>query len=366
MEAARQVLAEGLSQLEAHIHGLELRDVALARSAPDEPVEFQRYREHILQRSTSELSLEYCAAVVFLYGLWERFVESVLAAYVSALNSVVDEFAHLPQELRAQHTNLSAELLLARHHQKYAGVVEEASLVRNLNSCMRGESDYKLNTLAFAQHSQNLRIDVVTEMFARVGLPALSAQVRQSRPLSGLLEERGHVALASLSDGVAFHEINDLAARRNEVAHGETSSLLSREFMRDYARYVGIVGQTIVGVLRQQLLRVDADQNGIKMPSPIAVYNRSIVCFASVGVDVRVGDRIVGISGRRRYHASEIQSIEVDHERRSMIDKSSSEAFAALVQFPAKLNWEYRLIPAAEDCTQPEEAGGATPIERRV
>jgi RiboL-PSP-HEPN len=57
----------------------------------------------------------YVTGIILLYGLFEQFIEDILAAYIEELNSIVENFADMPEKIKEGHTTLSAQLLINRN-----------------------------------------------------------------------------------------------------------------------------------------------------------------------------------------------------------------------------------------------------------
>ena len=157
----------------------------------------------------------------------------------------------------------------------------------------------------------------------------------------------GKPSPANLPDKVAFEEINDLVARRNEVAHGDVDTLLARPLLRDYIQFVRSTAAAVTRALESEVWRFEIRHHGFDMPAPLKAYSQScVVCFPSApDCGVRVGDRMFAVSGDGQLFSSIIDRIEIDGHEKAVIPPKMECAFGVKLSFGAKENWSYTVVP---------------------
>lgn len=346
MDGALEKLQFGLSNLRAYLTGQELRDALLSASkGSSTTAEMQRYLDCLSGNRLGEVSVEYSASIVLLYGIWERFVEETLIDYIEHINSIVPKFGSLPKRLLDDHVDRTAELLLARHQQKYEGIVDASLLINNLATCSPDSVNFRLNAIAFAHHGQNLRMDIVNDMFSGAGLSGFTQLIKNDLRFSNYLTSIGRDQLSSKANNVVFEEVNDLASRRNEISHGEQSQILSRDIIREYMDFIQELSIAMVSVLSVDCLRLVSKFYGAEMPDVISVINRRIICFPNTPAGgIAVGDGLIAETRSGQIFASPVQRLEVNKISVASISDLSTSPFGVEVSFSAKPNWKYKLV----------------------
>lgn len=303
------------------------------------------YAEAMDKHRVADGLLNYSAIVVLTYGAFEQLIEELIVEHIQILNRIVPTFQQLPGPIQAQHTDLSAVLLRARTTRKYETRVQEVELLQNLLLCAQGGANYRLNAMAFAQHSANLRIGLLNEMFAQVDVGGLTAELRQDAELSNIAAARAGVELANQPDSVVFRDLDDLAERRNDVAHGEVVNILTDSELMDVLKFVRALARALVAILEENALRHEIKFHGTLLPPPINVYNNRIVCFADSPVDLHKGGRLAALRANGRATVGRINEIQVNGDKRDVVQAHRGEAFGVCVGFHIKPNWAFYGLP---------------------
>ena len=86
--------------------------------------------------------------------------------------------------------------------------------------------------------------------------------------------ERGRfpsgTSVAQLPLTATFAPLEEIAGRRNEIAHGAPSELMAPDILTDWIEFVEQFGQAVVRVLRQELLQAEVSYRATALPAPIA------------------------------------------------------------------------------------------------
>jgi len=202
-------------------------------------------------------------------------------------------------------------LLRKTEQSRYKGIHTKEQIIANLHSCSSDPDNFALNADAFTQHTANFRKSVIDDLFASAGLSNVCKLVFDHPNFASFIEEQGLDKLQdeirnasdpnegeeqrkSFEDKSSYY-LNDLADRRNEVAHGVPSDLLDLHLFLEYVAFFDIFGETLFEVLVHDLLSWEAEHRGIKIGKPTAVYERgAIVCLILKNVSVKKGDYVVG------------------------------------------------------------------------
>lgn len=301
---------------------------------------------------------DYKLAILIIYGSFECYIENIIAQYVSKLNSTVGSFASLPASIQSNHTELSAKLLssICAGYSKYEHI-DSAEIVEHLHSCYASPQNYKLNVAAFTQHTANLRINVIRELFSVIGITGIDSLIIKNPnfidflgkidpELSILLEEQRENAYYER----CFQRLNDVIERRNDIAHGvedADDNILSTDVLLEYANYIMEISKSIYSIVLCEFAKISILSGGsniLCLGLPISVYNNSIVCFNSNGQKISQGDTIASINSNNQVRVGEIESLEIDHQPIKCIPTNGNYGFGAKISFYANKNYNYYII----------------------
>lgn len=226
-------------------------------------------RQYVLVRRR----FDYAAFIVALYASFEKFIESLIAAYAK-LESQRVPYAELPERLIVKHRVKTAEMLNRGRigEGRYVGTTE-LEVVKNLYECINGTRPYRLNEAAVVAHDVNLRAVELDSVFIAMGIDGVCSSVRRA---DALLEWHRDAAQldATPEDGVPVTTIetrlNDIVERRNAVAHrgGNPDDLLGPVQMRESINFIEALAKSVfarvVGAYLQN--RYVAPSAGITLP----------------------------------------------------------------------------------------------------
>jgi hypothetical protein len=204
---------------------------------------------------------------------------------------------------------------------------------------------------SFTYHAANFRAEVIDQTFTRIGIENVTRRMLDCRVFIDYLRrtypERDLTRIEGRSNEFYLNYLNELAERRNEVAHGEASELLSNELLLAYIDFFRAFGPALYEVVMTDIWPFEVKYRGIELGSPIRVFNNSIVCIAIQNLTIRVGDLLIARSAdsAKSYVGDEIQEIQVDNERRDEVHASSNTKIAMRVTYHAKQNQTFFLVP---------------------
>jgi len=299
-------------------------------------------------RSSNNKSLyDYTTVIVSLYGYLERYIEGLIGEYIDCVMGLSSRFEDLPEPIRTKHLDLSLELSRKVNQQRYLGSVRLEDIVANLHACYRTPTTYKLNSLAFAQHSANFRHDVVTNTFPQCGIQGVAQAIRQVEPFTSFLEredsERDVQGYLANDDTIVFFRLDDLASRRNDVAHGSpVDEVLSNDLLRTYVDFVEAYAEGLAVVVYEESLPLMCKQ-ATALGSPIRIYNDHIVCVNLFEGQIAVGDILIAKTNQssRPFKGGPIKSIERNHVPRESVEGGSDVQIGLRVEFHAKHNHQF-------------------------
>jgi len=340
---------DGLSLLRHHLDGLDKQD-ALLNVDPgtcDAANELIADLQSHCRRKNNKSQYDYNMVIVSLYGYLERYIEDLIGEHLDQVVDVVARFSDLPASVQEKHLPLSLELARKADRQKYESSARPDEIISKLHSCYASPDKYNLNVLAFAQHSANFRQSVITQTFAQCGIADVAQGVKQSEPFISFLRKENPELDVNLFIGkendVVFSRLNDLAERRNDVAHGSiVDEILSRDILREYVDFVEAYAEGLGLFVFERTLPFMLPSS-VRLGTAIEVIDNRIVCVNLLGGEISVGDMIIARTQdtRRPYKGGPIREIQRENISLEKITGGPGVQIAMLVDFGAKQNHEF-------------------------
>lgn len=279
--------------------------------------------------------LNYSSAVIALYGALERFGEGSIADYVRYLNSVCPNYGELPEALRKVHLEATLKVLQAPDLDRLGS---SKAFISDFNSCLQGTESYQLTPATFSYHTSNFRHTLFKTLWDRVGLPDVTGAIGRDPGYSA--------AVRAMDPGEApnsFFRLDDIAERRNEIAHGvDISELLALPLILQYVDVVEAFGAALRKCVISAALGLAVKHHGFAHGLPLAVYNNEIVCVTCTVGQVAVGDVLVAKRPDGMFQGSRIADIQVDGQSVPQVDAEEGPVKVGMkIAFHAKQNNEY-------------------------
>ena len=275
--------------------------------------------------------------IVSLYGFLERYVEDVIFEYLQIISGYCHGYESLPLAIRKNHLNLSIEKITKLKSQK--GIEESIrvakinSTIKSMGSMFGGQDDFILNFDAYLEHTSNFRYESINKIFSQVGIDNISRLcVKNANFMESLCEKYNldddvnhQVALSLL-----IAELDDLAQRRNEVAHGViVDSIESLEISRSRIRFIESYVCAMDEILSTSLDEFRAaSARRIELGKPDKVFqNINVIGFNKIEIDtgseinLSVGDELLAINEKsdRKVLTGQVISLELASEKKERI-----------------------------------------------
>jgi hypothetical protein len=353
MKDGLQSFKERLAALRHYIDGLEIESELLSATiesdTPSPESIVVKFQEHLVPFISQVRIFNYNSIVISLYGFFEQFIESMLRNYIDYLNEIVPKFSELPDSIKQNHTELSFEQIKRIKSSRYRGDFTETEIILSLHTCVNDADNYQVNAEAFVHHTANFRTDVIQESFTQVGVENISRRVLECTGFQDYLKTvNPDRDVENIKIDEAFFYLDDLAERRNEVAHGAPSEMLNNTRFLDYITFFEAYGLALYEVVYESTLPYIVKHHGIELGPPIAVYNSKIVGISVSNRTVQVGDLLIAQTANtaRPYLASEIQSLHVDKTAYKEVPANPDGVDIGMrVTFNAKDNQSFFLVP---------------------
>lgn len=304
---------------------------------------------HNATRPSVKRQFEYRSMIVSIYGVLEQYLDSLVIEYLQEVNRITPRYDSCPDSIKKNHIEVSLELVARAQQKSYRGELSVSEIVSHLHSCLADCHPFTLNSHAFTLRRANYRTEVIATTFSRIGITPLINLVRQSRSFQdGILHLFPEQDIGKLSDAVVFQLLDDLADRRNDVAHGNVSEVLSYELLVPYIDLIQATAIAVHEVVSSSLFAQLATHFGSPESRAVAVHNNSIVCLRVNGIVVSRGDLIVGWNDNKsRYVGGPIIDIEIGGSKVTEVDAREQSINAGFeVNFRAKATYTYCIVCA--------------------
>lgn len=276
-----------------------------------------KFREHLHNFGVSKKLFEYKSITISLYGILEKYIGLWIREHVSQLPKIVSSYSDFSEKFREDHFNLSVKLLSfigENKSSKYENIKRESVLAR-LSSCIDSPLNYELNGDAFYLHSGNLKHSKIAEALNHLDIKLTSRlKAVGQRPGGFLCESPSNIA--SKGDEL-FKLIDDLVARRNDIAHGENiDNILNITEFSDYVNFLESYGRAVFQTLFERKTQYEADHLYKKIDNVKGIYKAgSVLCFEIENNEIRIGDNIIVQLQDRGFLKKEILEIQKDNKK---------------------------------------------------
>lgn len=279
----------------------------------------------------------YNSLIISLYGYFEKFIENVLEEYVDNINRVYVGYKNLPDIISKNHFRLSIALLDKVLSPKYSGSLNKEKVIQNLHQCININENYQLNKEAFSQHTANFRLQVIDETFARLGIESISNQIRKNVQFTKYLKRKYELAEINEFGNDEIHTImNDLAERRNDVAHGVPSEILNNQIILEYIEYFKFLSIALFEVTTRNIWQSDIDENGLLIGKLTdCLRNGNLVCFNTKKTKIHKGDYLFGVNSNSLIK-SKVLNIQLEDKDIEVTDGRRNYEIGVLLDKPLK------------------------------
>lgn len=284
---------------------------------------------------------EYTSIIINLYGLLEKYIESIISEYIDSLINSIPKYNDLPKEIINHHFELSAQLINSLSLPKYKDRITKEKIISNLYSCANctGEKKYRINNDAFTQHSYNFRENSINDFFKTTGISNMTSLLKQNKIFRGYIDEEG------IPTENYFDTLNDLAERRNRISHGsEEDDILGIAELSRYIKYIDIFVQSLNSIVIEQSIPyiIDKGDNIEIIGNPIAEITDRIIGIKVSNMKLAVGDKIFIKKDEENFSYGKIQSMEINNESYEKLELTN-EDYEIAIKCDCKVRASYFL-----------------------
>jgi len=310
-----KLFIDDINDIREYIKYIDLvNDIEISNRISDDE-SLVKFREHLHSFGVSKKLFEYKSITISLYGILEKYIGQWILEYVSQLPKIVSSYSDFSEKFREDHFNLSVKLLSLigeSKSSKYENIKRESVLAR-LSSCIDSPINYELNGDAFYLHSGNLKHSKIVEALNHLDIQLTNRLKAVGQRPGGFLSG-GPSNIASKGDEL-FKLIDDLVARRNDIAHGENiDNILNITEFSDYVNFLESYGRAVFQTLVERKNQYESEYLYKKIDNVKGIYKSgSVLCFEIENNEIRIGDYIIVKLQDGGFLKKEILEIEKDN-----------------------------------------------------
>ena len=264
------------------------------------------------KRISKEKVFNYNANIISLYGYFEQYVEALIEEYVDMLITIVNQFDMNTNIVKNQFFDKWERLHNKISYPKYAHLTEE-KLIQSLYEAKIGNKNHLIPEYYF-QNGGNYKHSVICDCFKSLGMEDISQKIKYYDPLCSYFKSKG---IFEQNEDILYEPLNDLVARRNDVAHGNNSDIIDLSYFKEYVEYVELYARTLNALLDDKLTELKWNNTKSSVINIKHLYNNHIVEIEVEDFVIEVGDTFLVREPERtypRYTIRKVESIQKDDQ----------------------------------------------------
>jgi hypothetical protein len=252
-----------------------------------------------------------------LYSAYETFVHEIIEGVLTNYSTHTDYF-DLPTKLTDRHSIGMGEALQKLNMPRYSHL-EKSILAEELYNCINGTHPYTITPETIYAHDNNLRMDILIELFTRVDYDKLNEHLQGCNDLNTLMErsESSHSQILPL--------LKEFIDRRNECSHGEIDEILSISQLLFFCDFVATLCISIHRFSKSKTIKMNLSKSDyVESGKVTECFSDNISVVVAEAGRYEVGENFI-LSKEHAFNTAEIISIRidnVDYESYSVLGKT--------------------------------------------
>ncbi|WP_163921848.1 MAE_28990/MAE_18760 family HEPN-like nuclease [Photobacterium sp. Alg240-V54] len=257
------------------------------------------------------------SSVTRLYAVYESYIETILSDYLDSIADLV-VFSDLSDGFRTEY-RLGISHILSRIDQGRYKHLNHEDIVNRYHTALNGGQPYQFVTDALVRHEQNLRFNIINNLFSKLGLDNFDSW-SSKHPLMAVFFESDSVTKEMIEN-----EIKTFVELRNDGSHGEIDDLIDIEIMKSYCQFIISFLEVIRQFVSKNLIDLMVDKGLIIKLGKVTEsfgQNGAFILTAKKDTLISVSDKIY-ISSNNTFSSQYIDSIrlnDVQNETLEIID----------------------------------------------
>ncbi|EIZ1412108.1 MAE_28990/MAE_18760 family HEPN-like nuclease [Vibrio vulnificus] len=259
-------------------------------------------------RRTEIKTFSVSSAITRLYAIYELYVETILSDYLDILADLIN-YSELPEGLRTEY-RLGISHILSRIDQGRYSHLNHENVVSKYHAAVSSAEPYQFVTDALVRHEQNLRLNILNNLFSRLGLDNFESWVT-THPLMIDCYDSDTITKENIES-----RLKDIVDLRNDASHGEIDNLVNVDIMKSNCDFIASLLEVIRQfVTKNLIIQMEKKDKAIKLGKVTESFgnNGAFILRANNGISVSTSDKIF-IKGTNSFISQDIQSIRINEE----------------------------------------------------
>lgn len=242
-----------------------------------------------LKRNISkEKEYNYNANIISLYGYFEQYIEALIEEYVNKLITIVVQFDTNANIIKEQFFSKWEKLYNKITYPKYAYLTEEIMI--QLLYEVKIKNQNHLIPEYYYQNGGNYKHSVICDCFKSLGIENISKMIKFYNPLCSYFNCKG---IFEQNEDILYEPLNDFVARRNDVAHGNSTSILDLSYFKDYVNFISLYAKSLNMLLDDNLNKLQWENTHSPIININHLYRNKIVEIGVTDCTIEIGDTIL-------------------------------------------------------------------------
>ncbi|CAB5624685.1 MAG: MAE_28990/MAE_18760 family HEPN-like nuclease [Klebsiella sp.] len=218
----------------------------------------------------------YATAVTRLYAIFEHFIEKTLSSYLDYL-SENKTYADLSPGLKREYRIGFSHVLSRIDQPRFSSLSHEGLIEKYHRAINESVSDYQFIAEALIRHDNNLRPNVIFELFSRLGLTGLESWLIMSVKEYGLYESEERIKEQFES------ELNNIIEVRNDSSHGVPEQIGSQSILQRHCELIFLLVSSITSFVEREIfILLQLTGKTFKIGNVTEVFNKAGASIAKV------------------------------------------------------------------------------------
>jgi hypothetical protein len=191
------------------------------------------------------------SCVTRLYAIYENFVETILSDFLDSIPEI-SSYASLAAGLKSDYRLGISHVLSKIDNERYSHLTHE-SVVLWYHEALANQPKYRFVTEALIRHEQNLRLNVLETLLARIQLSGIRSWLAHNEAVTALYTESESVFEQLDAELKTFVQI------RNDAAHGVLDDLQGKDNLERFCELMRSMVLAISSYLHRSLLLLRAN-----------------------------------------------------------------------------------------------------------
>lgn len=189
--------------------------------------------------------------LLYIVGRFENFVRSSFETLCDAIAAKCNEFSDLPERMRKELISHTAEVIANPSRYGY-DEIQVQMFIQNLSSNIQDTDGIgQINSACLSITSQNMRPGTLAELYKRVGINSLWAEIGKQSKLKVFFENNTD----SQVERATRAELEEIMNIRNQIAHPSSiPTFPDADQIKKYISFLVLLSEVLTDICRVHLV----------------------------------------------------------------------------------------------------------------